>query len=228
MWKIAICDDEKKAQQDIKEVLNKYLPAGTYQLYCFDNGEVLLQEAKSIHFDLIYLDIVLPGMNGVDVARALRETGCDATIIFLTNYDDYLEVGYEVQAFRYRFKPIDTVVFRADLDAWQKQCRERNMMIQMTTVEGVYQVAIDDITAVEVAGRKVQVRTTVGVFLATEPMHYWEQLLPASQFLEPYNKILVNSRHVKFFDQTKVVIVGDVVLPMSRRKYAAFKTAMMS
>ena len=102
------------------------------------------------------------------------------------------------------------------------------MMIQMTTVEGVYQVAIDDITAVEVAGRKVQVRTTAGVFLAAEPMHYWEQLLPASQFLEPYNKILVNSRHVKFFDQTKVVIVGDVVLPMSRRKYAAFKTAMMS
>jgi len=77
----------------------------------------------------------------------------------------------------------------------------------------------------EVTGRKVKVITTSGVYLAKESMHQWEQSL--SGFLEPYNKILVNPQHVKFFDTVKVITTGDYQLPMSRRKYQKFRADMM-
>ncbi len=228
MRPIAVCDDEVQVQQNVKDLLARYLTGDTYELYCFGSGEELLQETEKIAFDLIYLDIMMPGLDGIAVAKELRKRGCDAAIVFLTNYDEYLEVGYEAEAFRYRFKPIDEAVFQKDLEAWQQQHNKQHESVAIVTANGVYQTQLRDIVFVEIVGRKVQVHTVNGTYQSVESMTYWEQRLSKTPFLEPYNKILVNMHHVKFFDQTKVIVTGDVELPMSRRKYSEFKTMMLA
>lgn len=225
MWNIAICDDDTAIHQEIAQLLERCAEK-PYQLYCFTNGNALLEAAQEIVFDLIYLDMQMPGMNGVETARFLRQRGCDAALIILTNYDDYLAAGYEVEAFRYRFKPIDPFFFQKDYIAWQQWLRENRVQpILLTADDGVHQILRKDIISVEVAGRKVKVVTTGGVYISKDTMQYWEQRL--SGFLEPYNKILVNPQHVKFFDAVKVVTTSDYQLPMSRRKYQQFLAAMM-
>lgn len=225
MWNIAICDDEKIIHQEITQFLKQHAKE-PYQLHCFISGEALLDAARNTVFDLIYLDMQMPGLNGVETARILRQQGCDAALIILTNYDDYLAAGYEVEAFRYRFKPIDAFFFQKDYAAWQKWLAENRVPpIHFTTEDGVYKFLRKEIIGVEVTGRKVKVITTSGVYLAKESMQYWEQNL--SGFLEPYNKILVNPQHVKFFDAVKVITTSDYQLPMSRRKYQKFRAGMM-
>ncbi len=225
MWNIAICDDEKIIQQQIVQILDQCAEE-EQQVFCFYSGEELLKAANQISFDLIYLDMQLPGINGVETAQFLRQRGCDAAIIILTNFDDYLAAGYEVEAFRYRFKPIDEFFFKKDYKAWQKWLGENRVQpILVTTEEGVYKFQRKDIISLEVTGRKVKVITTNGSYLARESMQHWEQSL--SGFLEPYNKILVNPQHVKFFDTAKVITTGDYEVPMSRRKYQKFRADMM-
>ncbi|MBE6112981.1 MAG: response regulator transcription factor [Peptococcaceae bacterium] len=225
MWNIAICDDELIVQQQILQILEQ-CAGEKQQIFCFPNGEELLKAADTITFDLIYLDMQMTGMNGMETARFLRQRGCDVAIIILTNYDDYLAAGYEVEAFRYRFKPVDEFFFKKDYQAWQKWLAENRVPpVLITTEDGVHQFQRNDIISMEVTGRKVKVITTSGVYLAKESMHQWEQSL--SGFLEPYNKILVNPQHVKFFDTVKVITTGDYQLPMSRRKYQKFRADMM-
>lgn len=94
-------------------------------------------------------------------------------------------------------------IFCRTLPAWQKQYQPQKTTVQITTEAGIYQLALQDIIYVEIVGRKVQLVTTQGTLHSTEPMQHWEQRLPASQFLTPYNKILVNLAHVKFFEPDK-------------------------
>lgn len=225
MWNIAVCDDDTIIQQNIAQLLEQYADEPC-QLYCFTSGNELLEVAQKTVFDLVYLDMQMPGLNGVETARFLRQQGCDAALIILTNYDDYLAAGYEVEAFRYRFKPIDPFFFQKDYIAWQQWLRENRVPpILLTADDGVHQILRKEIISVEVTGRKVKVVTTHGVYISKDTMQYWMQHL--SGFLEPYNKILINPQHVKFFDAVKVITTGDNQLPMSRRKYQQFRAAMM-
>lgn len=226
MLKIAICDDETYVHDEIKRYVQLCEIEEPLRIDCFLNGKELLLSAENNFYDLIYLDIKMPGENGIEIARTLRQQNCTAAIIFLTNYDEYLEVGYEVEAFRYRFKPIDTEFFQKDFSAWKVWQKEHlQQVVTITTLDGKYQVAVDDIICVEIVKRRVQITTQNAVYIALEPMPYWEQLLTG--FASPYNKILVNKRHVKFFNETKVLMTGDHQLPVSRRKYKQFCAEML-
>ena len=117
MWNIAICDDEPLAQQQLAALWRQHIDAAQYRLFFYTNGTALLLASQTIQFDLIYLDIRMPEPDGIATARQLRANHCSTAIILLTNYDDYLEVGYEIQAFRYRFKPMEETLFLQDLAA---------------------------------------------------------------------------------------------------------------
>lgn len=226
MWKIAICDDEPYVHDDIRKCLQFCASENEYEVDCFLNGEELLAAFENNAYDLIYLDIELPGKNGIEIAKLLRQQRCHAAIIFLTNYDAYFEIGYEVEAFRYRLKPIDEKFFQKDFEAWKMWYAEHKLQtVFITTLQGKYQVAVDDILYLEIVHRKVHITTKDAVYIAVEDMSYWEHLLTG--FVSPYNKILVNKKHVKFFDDTKVIVTGAHQIPVSRRKYQQFCADMM-
>lgn len=226
MWKIAICDDEPYVQDDIRNCLRLCALEREYEVDCFGNGEALLAAFENNAYDLIYLNIELPEKSGIEIAKLLRKRQCNAAIIFLTNYDEYLETGYEVEAFRYRLKPINEELFQKDFNAWKLWYEEHKLhSVVITTAQGNYQVAVDDILYLEIVHRKVHITTKNTTYITLESMHYWEQLLTG--FTSPYNKILVNKKHVKFFDDTKVIVTGEYQLPVSRRKYQQFCADMM-
>lgn len=225
---IAICDDEEYVHHQITKLLQTYADMTEVQIFCFSSGSELLEKAKVIPFDLIYLDIVMPEQDGLTTAQLLREQECSAAIIFLTSYDDYLESGYEVQAFRYRFKPLDEEVFKSDLHAWrQGYYVQHGQMVWIPTLSGVHRVPVADIIYLEIVARRVKIVTVKETLISTESMQYWEAKLQNANFLSPYNKILVNELHVKYYDAGKVITTGDYELPMSRRKYTQFCEMMM-
>jgi len=99
MYKIAVCDDE---QVFADEIINKLqMRNKNYQIICFDSGEKLLSYVPD--FDILFLDIEMPGFSGMETAAKLRESGYDGIIIFLTNHTELMPDAFKITAFNYNF-----------------------------------------------------------------------------------------------------------------------------
>ena len=108
MLTIGICDDEKEIREKIKNVVEKTMfdDDRDYRIKTFSSGEELLQENVG-EIDILFLDILMGDINGMDTARKIRENDKNMEIIFITSLVDYISDGYEVRAYRYLLKPVD-------------------------------------------------------------------------------------------------------------------------
>lgn len=104
---IAVCDDEKIIVDDIAAKLTSQ--CGDCRIIKFFSGEQLLE--STFDFDMIFLDIEMNGIDGLNTANALRKMGYNGVIIFLTSHLEYMQEAFKVGAFRYLEKPIDNEKF---------------------------------------------------------------------------------------------------------------------
>lgn len=118
---IAICDDEKIVRLQIKGLIEKQKADGNLELY--ETGEELLAVGK--HFDVVFLDIQMEGMNGIDTARALREQNEETVLIFITGIKEYVFDAFDVAAFHYLLKPIEENKFMEVFDRAVKEAEKR-------------------------------------------------------------------------------------------------------
>lgn len=107
MIQIAICDDEKKLRNALESVITKELQLKgiEYKITGCDRGESLVRVLSEINFDIIFLDIEMKKLNGVETAKQIRLQNQRVVIIFVTSYPDYVFQGYEVKALNYILKP---------------------------------------------------------------------------------------------------------------------------
>ena len=105
--KIAICDDEKKLRSGLKHVIEMKLQLDgvDYEIAEYECGEDLLAGIGGNPPDILFLDIEMKGLDGMETARELRKKNQDTVIVFVTAYPDFVFQGYEVRAFHYILKP---------------------------------------------------------------------------------------------------------------------------
>ena len=104
--RIAICDDEQKIREMIAEKVQKRYPAA--DIHLFRDGEELVCEKKLLQgerYDILFLDIQMPGRDGMEVARWLRDREEKLVIIFVTGAEEYVFQAFDVGAFHYLVKP---------------------------------------------------------------------------------------------------------------------------
>jgi two-component system, LytTR family, response regulator LytT len=108
-YRVAICDDMVFYIDEIKEYIEKYARENEKQIdiKVYLNGTDLLAEAINRKYDLIFLDIDMPSLNGIDTAKRLREFDEDVIIIFITSHDSYSYPASQVEAMGYIVKPIN-------------------------------------------------------------------------------------------------------------------------
>ena len=120
MKQIAICDENEIERQMLAEILKEYCSKIHQQVELteYSCGEQLIMDVEEdeCHAELIFLDIHMPGMNGMDTAKKLRELHCDTEIVFLAGTAKYAMDGYEVEAVGYLVKPLDVKKLGALLD----------------------------------------------------------------------------------------------------------------
>ena len=105
--RIAICDDEEKYRIQLKTVLDKLLINTDDDIETFSDGNILALKFAESPFDLVFLDIEMPEIDGITLARKLRAVSEKVFIVFLTGHVEYALEGYEVNALRYLTKPVD-------------------------------------------------------------------------------------------------------------------------
>ena len=101
--KIAVCEDEIEVQKMLAESIQKVCPNA--EILCYLSSEALLEADEQI--DILFLDIQMPGKNGMETARALRKRGMDTILIFVTAIEEYVFQAFDVGAFHYLVKPFE-------------------------------------------------------------------------------------------------------------------------
>ena len=123
--RIAICDDEKQICEFLKEKIRRYYFSNdiNFSIQTFENGEKLLESDLNL-IDVLFLDVEMPGRNGMKVAKAIREKNKEMIIVFFTAYSEFVFESFKVDAFRYLVKPVNNQELNETLDAIQQKFTE--------------------------------------------------------------------------------------------------------
>ena len=222
--RIAICDDEKNIRELIANKVAKQYPDA--EIILFQSGEELLLSDESI--DILFLDIQMSGIDGMETARELRKKDKSVILVFVTAVEEYVFQAFDVGAFNYIVKPIDDgkfsdVLHRA-VDEWssqninEKEPEERYVLINNSGVHT--KVILDEIVYAEVFNRKVVIHKLDGEIEYYGKMSDLESLAGDS-FFRPHRAYLINFKYVEKYDATTIYLERGTVL-MAKQNYPEF------
>lgn len=223
---IAMVDDSLEDVSRLKSYLERYSRETgiTHESAYFEDAEIFLQGATN-RFDLVIMDIDMPGINGVDAARQLRKDGNSIVIMFVTNMPQYALAGYEVEAVDYVLKPLSYQDFALKMQKASRYVhRNRDATITLQTADGVVSVQASEIQYVESALHYLLYHTTRGNWKVRGSMAQAEKELMPLRFVRCNSGFLVNLRHVQAIEKEDV-LVGSHRLKISRGKRLDFMNA---
>lgn len=227
--RICICDDDNNVMEHlsiyIKEFFSKY-HMKDFEIACFADGASLLQDTGNK--DIIFLDIELPGVNGIHVGQELKKANKDVIIFVVTSYAEYLDEAMRFHVFRYLSKPVDKQrLFRNLKDALQSY-NDATTTLAVETKEGVYAIHTNRIVMIEAVSQKVLVHTVDREYTSIKTMHYWLQKLPPTVFFSSHRSFIVNFAYVTDFDHTIIHLYNNQFSAyLTRRKYTTFKNSYL-
>lgn len=227
MIKIAVVEDDNGCAQRLCSFLERYGREKNEKLEVvhFSNGAELVRDYRPI-WDVLLLDIEMPEMDGMMVARRVREVDGEVVIIFITNMGQYAIRGYEVDALDFLLKPVGYFPFSMKLDKALRYARSRqDTTLILSQEDGLRRVAARDICYVEVSLHRIHVHTLNGVISAPGSLAEIESQLAGEPFVRCNKGYLVNLRHVNLVRGDTVLVAGEDLL-ISRRKRKEFLQAV--
>ncbi len=154
MLTIAICDDDNRQISALKNMLTEW--NSRIVIVEYNSAEQFLFGYTDKHCNLLLLDIEMGDMNGMELANNLRAKGDMLPIIFITGYSEFMQDGYDVEAFHYLLKPVDKNKLFAVLDRYADRHKADRRVILPFGDESVC-VNFDEIMYLEAFGKKTQV-----------------------------------------------------------------------
>lgn len=223
--RIAVCDDETAWIEQTKRRLEQVYVSLDLLVETFSNGKMLLDRIKSVSFDLVILDIEMPQMDGLQVARSLRSMGLETEIVFLTSHVEYALKGYEVQALRYLTKPVDAgKLEEIILYLLEKEKKQKRVVIQS---EGeMVSLLLSDIYYLEVRNHDVMFITQKGTWKTRGKMGDYEKEYVSYGFVRIHRGYLVNLAYVARLKEREVYLTDGSRLPLSRTREKAAREAL--
>ncbi len=222
-----IVDDEPLAREGLRLLLAEH--PDIQVVGEAGNAGDALELVAQVDPDLVFLDVQMPGANGLDLAAALPD-GCTPAIVFVTAYDEFALKAFEVHALDYLLKPINEhrlaeAIRRArvqhELGTRQlRSLRERPTKLSIRDGDSVVFVPVEDIDWIEAADYYVEIHTGPRSYLMRESLQRLEVLLD-DRFIRIHRSRLVNRervREVRWENRSKMVVVTDtgVTLEVAR------------
>ncbi len=223
--RIAICDDEEIYRIELKALLDKLLINADYNIDTFDDGNRLSESFKSLPYDLVFLDIEMPAVDGITLAKKIRAVSEKVFIVFLTSHVEYAIEGYEVNALRYLTKPVDIEKLKEVIRYVQeKQGNSRHLIIKEDGEELL--IELNDIIYMESMNQNVRIVTSKGEHVIRYNIGDFEEQLKNDGFFRIHRGYLISLAKVKKLSKNDVIMEGDFVLPVSRSNVKALKDAL--
>ena len=224
--RIAICDDERIAAEKLKAMIDNAVRSLDIVTDVFTDGSEMLRRFGQKSYDIVFLDIEMPAMDGLTAARKLREMSGEVFIVFLTSHVEYAIKGYEVNALRYLTKPpVKEKVYEIIEHVQKKQADEKSIWIRNN--EGEYKLKLSDIVYIEALNQKMIIHTTSGEHEVWGKLNDYEEKLGSEGFFRIHRSFLVSLSKVSGISGRNIKMLGGDELPVGRTKESAFREAMV-
>ncbi len=225
--RILICDDDTISSEQIQKYILDYFNRNhlkTPEISCFQDGNTLLKDNGEQ--DILFLDIEMPGMNGIYIGNELKKRNKKIIIFVVTSYIEYLDEAMRFHVFRYLTKPIDKQRFYRNLKDALKVYSSSIVKIPIETKDGVHTVLESEIVCIEAIGKKVTIHTIDADIETKRPIQYWLDTLHSKCFFQSHRSFIINFKYVTDFDHTLIHLFHNQFQAyLTRRKYTAFKDA---
>ncbi len=225
---VAIVEDEEIHQQALQAHLLRYAGENevTFDIRVFDNPILLLENYRPV-YDLIFLDIQMPDLNGMETARKLRALDQNVLLIFVTSLAQYAIEGYEVAAVDYILKPVQYFSFAMRLTRaiWRIRAEEGDALT-VANAEGSARIKLRDLLYVEISGHAMTYHTHEGTVSGTGTLSALEDKLRGKGFARCNSCYLVNLAYVETVRGYQLLLKDGTELQISQPKKKRFMQAL--
>lgn len=225
--KIAICDDEKVYVEKIGKIVESFFSTKNIEcsIECFFCGEDLI--ACDEIFDIVFLDIEMKKLNGIETAKKLNNKSNHTKIFIFTSHNQYLDDAMDLNIFRYIDKSSSPERIVAGLQKALENLQLNDIVILTADKESVI-ISKNDIIYIEVKYKKVYVHTINEKYISRQKMEYFKDQLDTGFFAVPHNSFIVNMNHIKRFKRDSLDLTGGYNIAVASRKQASFKKQFMA
>ncbi len=217
--KIAVCEDNGKDRDKLLKQLTAAMKRLTVDadVAVFEDAEELLKEASgTTFFSMFFLDILLPGMSGMEAALKLRRLGNYSPVVFTTITKDYLTQSYSVCASDYLVKPIADKDMESALARALKILEGNERMLEITVARHTERIPYSDIYYIKGNSRICAIQTRTGVYDPYAALQELLERLGDSRFFCSHRSYIINLDHVVAVQRGHVAMRDDVLLPIRR------------
>lgn len=244
MIHIAICDDDRPLTGIVEQLLLRIAAEQGIDICCdvFFDGASLLRSVteQRMYFDLIYLDIEMGDMNGIQTALALREKELPALIVYMSGHEEYLKELFCTEPFRFLSKPIDETAFCSVFLAACERIRKRAGYFNFFVKRASYRIPFDRIAYFESSGRIISIHLSGKDEMQTDSlqdrfygkMNEIEERVSSmnGRFLRVHQSYLVNFDYIKMLSSTEIEMLDGRKIQISedRRKKVRAKFSALA
>lgn len=223
MIAIAVCDDSEVVVSSLSGLIEHYAKETNQdiKIYKYGSGLQLLDKYTG-NYDILFLDIKMPHMDGLETAKSIRKRDGSVSIIFLTSMVQYALEGYKVEALNYIVKPISYKRLKIELDAWfQKRVQEKPSLL-IKNNEGSFRIPLQEMIYIETSNRNVLIHTKDKNLICYKKLKDLEIELGCHGFSRSHSAYIVNLAYIESIEQMDAKLITGEVVPISQTKKKAF------
>mgnify|MGYP002510862999 FL=1 len=183
----------------------------------YTSGEAFLENWPSKSYDLVFLDILMEGISGIEVARKIRETDSECLLIFISSSKEYALQSFEVRAFDYLLKPLSEERFQKTMDLCQNELAKHIRYIEVKESRTLVKIPLNEIIYTDYYNHYIQIHTAARLIRSYQQFDVFSPLLLCyPQFLCCYRNCIVNMDHVDSVDKHDFVMENGERVPIPR------------
>ena len=216
--KICVCDDNPSVCEELKKLIFDYadtpvtvdiLPSGDDLVACYSSGK---------YYDIIFLDVEMPGISGIEAASEIRNLSEDAIIIFVSSHKGYVFDAFQCEALHFIVKPISHDEFEDVFRRALNKYRSTQIFFPLKWQNSRMNIKISDITYVESVHRHLRVHTEKQVFEAVGKLSDAYTELKNLGFVQVHQGYIVNMHYIQRFNSSDITLSDGTQIMMSRGK----------
>lgn len=230
--RIAICDDDERELTRLSRLMTEYQISRGISLQCrfFRNGVDFLGDMRGGEYDLVLLDVIMPGMSGIQIAQELRGLDENVRIVFISSSSEFAVESYHVGAYHYLLKPSEADSLFSLLDKVRSELliREEEGFV-LKNREGIVRISFAELEYLEVINKTVTFHLAGGIIReVTAALADFEgKFLARPEFVKPHRSYIINLSCVQTIDANCVVTKSGYSIPISRQRRNKVRDAYM-
>jgi len=227
---IAICDDDKNAQERLAEAIKDWAADRKAEvgLKYYDSAEAFTMSWPDVPSDLVFLDIKMKSMDGVQLAGNIREKDKNIMIVFVTSFRQYSLYGYNVEALNYLIKPVSAAKLLPTLDkAYMIYNSRRNSFFIAARGKDQCKVFWDDIYCISMSAHYAEIFTADTSYTVRKSAKEVDGMLP-EYFVRCHRSHVANIFKVERICGNSLVLFNQKELPLSRNNAKRVKDAFIN